>query len=303
MAHHLYKYGEFHIKGQSGSMNQLEGRFAFINHVEQNNLWGKKHKKQFKDFTSKEKEYQKFIFFKSFISNDKPVLVTEGETDIAYIKAALKKHYRAFPALVVKHDVNKFEFSLSFLRRTLRNEYFLSIVKDGADTIKNLYDLYAGKSGKPNLAEFFYKLSGSNPQQPVILMFDNELVNSKKPLRKFLSHIRMNDNDIEILKNDLNIHLLSNLYLFTNNLVKGFQECEIEDLFSDVTLSHEIDGKKFSRDSNADNTKFYSKSRFANFVSDNFEIIDFTGFLPYLTRINALVSSLNEQISNDQENC
>lgn len=32
-----------------------------------------------------------FLFFKYFYFNEKPLIITEGKTDILYIKAALKK--------------------------------------------------------------------------------------------------------------------------------------------------------------------------------------------------------------------
>ncbi|WP_181876391.1 hypothetical protein [Staphylococcus aureus] len=51
---------------------------------------------------SREKEYQKFLFYKYFWRNSKPLILTEGKTDILYIKAALKKYYKAYPELIEK---------------------------------------------------------------------------------------------------------------------------------------------------------------------------------------------------------
>jgi len=292
MAHHLYKNGEFSIHGQSGTINQLEGRFAFINHIDRCNAPASRFRKECKDFSSKEREYQKFIFYKYFYINNRPLLVTEGETDVAYIKAALKKHFVDFPALVAKNADDKYEFKIEFFHRTRRVEYYLGIVKDGADAIQQIYNFYTGEGSCPNLSSFFKKITKSKPNQPVILLFDNELENSNKPLKKFINRLNLKDG-AAAFKRDLSAHLQSNLFLTTNHLVKGLQECEIEDLFNDSTLAHQINGKTFSRNSKADNATHYGKSIFANYIADNFDTIDFTEFLPYLRRIQAIITGYN----------
>ena len=291
MAYTLYKTGEFHIDGKPGSIHQLEGRFAFIHQVEQSNYLEKKSRKQFNQLSSKEKDYQKFIFYKSFINLSNPVLVTEGETDILYIKSALKKHYRIFPNLITRAEDGKFEFHIKFYHRTLRTEYFFGVSKDGADTIQHIYDLYSGQNGHPNLAKYFKDLSSSTPNFPVILLFDNEMANSKKPLKKFLNHISMSTANAESFRDCKKASLTSNLFLSTNDLVKGLSECEIEDLFNEAALNHEIKGKTFSREAGADTAKHYGKSVFASYISENFESIDFDGFIPYLERINEIIDS------------
>lgn len=37
MAHHLYKHQEYYIDNEVGTINQLEGRFAFINQLDKYN--------------------------------------------------------------------------------------------------------------------------------------------------------------------------------------------------------------------------------------------------------------------------
>lgn len=112
MANNLYKTGEFYINGEKGSLNQLEGRFTFINQAE---CFGKKI--IFQQLNGREKEYQKFLFFKYFYANEKPLIVTEGKTDVIYLKAALKKMYRDYPELVTRDDKGGFHYNLSFLKK------------------------------------------------------------------------------------------------------------------------------------------------------------------------------------------
>ena len=68
----------------------------------------------------REKEYQKFLFFKYFYANEKPLIVTEGKTDVIYLKAALKKMYRDYPELVTRDDKGGFHYNLSFLKKSMR---------------------------------------------------------------------------------------------------------------------------------------------------------------------------------------
>lgn len=139
----------------------MEGRFSFINHIEQYNKnkdnkdskdnkdikdikddqdnkdsnKKKKKKKNNKkgnqnscDLSEKESEYRKFLFYRHFLYDDKPLIITEGKTDITYIKSALKNLYDNYPNLITKKDDNSFEFAFSFFRRTENIELFLMLV-------------------------------------------------------------------------------------------------------------------------------------------------------------------------------
>lgn len=82
------------------------------------------------------------------------MIVTEGKTDILYLKSALKKMYDSYPNLISKTK-NGFEFKVSFLKRSKRLEYFFNINQDGADTIKNVLNMYTGQKGFANYYKYF----------------------------------------------------------------------------------------------------------------------------------------------------
>lgn len=67
MAHALYKTGEFYIDGQKGTINQLEGRFSFINQIDKYN--NKKNDKNILkgNFNIREYDYKKFLVYKIFL--------------------------------------------------------------------------------------------------------------------------------------------------------------------------------------------------------------------------------------------
>lgn len=287
MANHLYRYGKYEVGEETGSILQLEGRFSFINQIDhyKNKLDKKKH--GLWTLNSREVQYQKFLFFKYFYANSKPLLVTEGKTDIIYLKSALKKFYKNYPNLIEEKN-GVFNFKISFLRRTKRLEYFLGIALDGADTMKNIYCFYTGKDNFPNLLEYFLKMSEVNYKNPVILIYDNEQV-TNRPLKAFLS-IPANK-EIMLNNNNLSTNIRNNLYILTNPILNGANECEIEDLFDKEVLSIERDGKKFSRDKKIDTNKFYGKSVFSEYILKEYSTINFENFIPMLDELNTIVAT------------
>ncbi|MDU1053820.1 retron Ec67 family RNA-directed DNA polymerase/endonuclease [Clostridium baratii] len=295
MAYTLYRKGNFTINGVSSeNINKLEGRFSFINQLDKyNNLLSEK-KRDFHNLNSREKEYQKFLFYKYFFSNEKPLLVTEGKTDIVYIKSALKNLYTKYPNLVSKKDDGTFEFKISFLNRTKKLHYFMNFGQDGANPMKNLYNFFDSNNSNPlypNYLNYFSTLSNKTPNFPVIFIFDNELKNKSKPLSNFINHIKLDKAKLSKFKKDYKINLVDNLYLLTNQLLPGKSECEIEDLFDEHTLNHKISGKTFNRTlKKLEGTNYYSKEIFSNYISQNYKTINFDNFEPFLNNLNEIVS-------------
>ena len=291
MANCLYTKGYFDIHGATGTINQLEGRFSFINQIDEYTSRLEEQRCPFKRLNSREKQYQKLLFFKHFYANESPLIVTEGKTDIIYLRAALKNLYQEYPTLVSKTDNEKFEFKISFLRKTSNLKNILGINQDGADTMVNIYNMYVGNGGFPNYSTWFKGKCILEAQSPVILVFDNELKTKNKPLKKFVSYIGFEQNKTDSLSKNLGAQVIDNLYLVTNPLVGRKDECEIEDLFPKEILSHKINGKSFSRDSNFDIDKFYGKANFSKYISENYSEIDFKNFIPLLNRIEEIVEN------------
>lgn len=292
MAHSLYKNGYFLIDDEVGTIEQLEGRFSFINQINLYNIDNKK--KDMWHLNSKEKQYQKFMIYKTFYANEKPLIITEGKTDVLYIKAALKKYYKYFPNLITKKDNGNFVFHVNFFKRKQKHSYYLNLVKDGADTIKNIYsNCYIKTKNNKNITTVhdFKKLRGERETNPVILIFDNEMVSNKdRPLKKFLNEIKVNASQKDKLKENLYINICDNLYLCTYQLNnKDACEIEIEDLFPADVLEHEINGRKFSKKDSTHDNGFYGKNEFSQYVYSNYESIDFSNFISLLSAINEII--------------
>lgn len=298
MANKLYKNGEFKINGEKATINQLEGRFAFINQIDRynNSIKINNNNAQLKmsNLNGKEKQYQMFLFYKYFWCNNKPCIITEGNTDITYIKSALKNLYEFYPNLVKKKSDSTFQFKITFLKRSKRLRYFLDFQLDGADTMNKLHNFYCNTNNNnyPNYPEKFKDL-GTIPSNPVIFILDNELI-TDKPLKKIINNIKLvkNESKFHAFNSKKHVNITSNLYLSTHHLVKGLGECEIEDLFDDNTLNTKLKDKTFERDSKKYNDKKnYGKVAFADYISKNYKNIDFTEFRPLLDNLNEIITT------------
>lgn len=295
MAHKLYRSGTFEIAGEEGTLNQLEGRFSFINQVVRynNNLSLESH--GFNKLNGKEKQYKQFLYYKYFFINPKPLIVTEGKTDILYIKAALKNLYKDYPKLVHKNERGQFEYKISFLKRTKRLEYFLNIKKDGADTMKNIYQYCSDKGDKihyPNYLKLFKELSRRMPNNVVILLFDNELKSKERPIYKFINDkaVKLEESQKNKLIEEEKVNLIDNLFLLVTPSVQNKKTSDIEDLFDEAVLDTEISGKKFSKNDKYDKDSNYGKDTFSKYVMKNYDKIDFHAFKRLLDNIESIIS-------------
>lgn len=303
MAHSLYTNGSYSVDGVEGNIRQLEGRFAFIDQIEKyNNICDSAGKHNAFTLNGREKQYQQFLFYRYFFDVHKPLIVTEGKTDVRYIKAALRSLYADYPDLVEKDAKGKFLYKVDFFKRSKRFKYLFDLALDGADSLTDLYDYFAskGKDKRTNYLAYFLRITQRTPQNPVIFVYDNEIANKNKPLCKFSNHANLNEAQKQSLGKNLFLRLTpcGNLFLLTNPLVEWRTESEIEHMFTQETRSIELGGKKLLLASNFDNTRYFGKDHFSNYVLANYSTIDFSGFRPLL---NALRTILQEYVKDETE--
>jgi len=250
MAHSLYTNGSYSVDGVEGNIRQLEGRFAFIDQIEKyNNICDSAGKHNAFTLNGREKQYQQFLFYRYFFDVHKPLIVTEGKTDVRYIKAALRSLYADYPDLVEKDAKGKFLYKVDFFKRSKRFKYLFNLALDGADSLTDLYDYFAskGKDKRTNYLAYFLRITQRTPQNPVIFVYDNEIANKNKPLCKFSNHANLNEAQKQSLGKNLFLRLTpcGNLFLLTNPLVEGRTESEIEHMFTQETRSIELAEKNY----------------------------------------------------------
>lgn len=324
MANHLYKTGKFYIDDKEGSLAQLEGRFSFIYQVVSHN---REHVKSgsFKNYqlanelSSREKDYCRFLFYKNFLANEKPVILTEGKTDSIYLKAALKALSGDYPKLIHRNENGSFSFDISFLRRRSLFTNLLKLPEDGADGMATFYnEFFIRKKRYSNQTLSCYEdlvaLRKKYPSNPVFLLFDHELKNPK-PLKKFLNNLGFKVEKNELLpKNNTKVDsfnesdylwLDGNFYLLTlpRPVSKEVpEEWEIEQLFTEETLNHKIKGRFFRLAHDKNDGPFYDKYSFAKYIVRNYEHIDFSGFMKLFETIELCLANYHERLNglNDQ---
>ena len=165
MAHTLYKTGEYRIQGAAGTMAQLEGRFAFINQLDRyENKHSLSKPRDFKTLNGRERQYQKFYSTGIFMPIPTPLIVTEGKTDILYLKAALMNLHRRYPNWSSGSRTERLLFKCAFCAGPSGCGTFFDLSLDGADAMKNLYELYTGKGAhwKTAYYPYFLALSGKS---------------------------------------------------------------------------------------------------------------------------------------------
>ena len=288
MANHLYKNGYYIIDGTIGKTSQLEGRLSFINQIEKYNNRFNGITKNCHNLNGKERETQKFLFFKYFFNHDKPLILTEGKTDVLYIKAALKNMFQQYPELVEKNDEGDYLYKISFLKRSKRLQFYFGLSEYGADTytpFKN-YLINEKSFGKQNIYDYFQKITERKPKNPVVFVFDNEMCSTKqKPVKKFLCKAM----NYEECKEGFHFRMNYNMFVASHSLKQPIKEGCIEDLFTQETRGHVINGKSLSLDDQYDAKKYYGKDEFSKYVYNNFKNIDFSGFVPLLNHINSCI--------------
>lgn len=293
MAHQLYTTGAFTIDGVPSSIKQLEGRFSFIDQIDLYNNRLDEAKHDAYHLNGRELQYRAFMFYKNFYAHEIPLIVTEGKTDVRYLKAALMKFYAQYPSLIEKDAMGKFVFKIKFFQRSKRWAYFFGMSLTGGDAMKVLYRYFTGKKGATDYFSYFQRITGREQLSPVVLLYDNETEN-KKPLKTFLSEdASITELQKQELKENLLLKLLpdSELFLLTNPLIAGTTECEIEDLFASDLLGLVLGGKTFSRKDKSNKDRHYGKEIFSEYVLAHYQSIDFQGFIPLLDKLNSIVES------------
>jgi len=291
MLHNLFTQGSFFINGDIGTLQQLEGRLTFIDQIDHFNNGKDKKSSKNQSRSSREKSFGSFLFYRYFYNTEKPVILTEGKTDILYIKAALKNLYADYPNLVERDEHGNFHFKIDFLSRTKRWKFFFDAAADGGDALRDLLKCFTHDRSDFAYYKYLKKYPLLNVR-PIIILLDNEQ-HSDKPLKKFISSSK--DLKVRITqkldKGDTlcEISITPPIYLVVPELPAGFCECEIEDLFSRETLSTIIDGREFRRDGPFENHLYYTKFEFAKYIYAHYSDIDFSHFRPILDNLSRIV--------------
>lgn len=267
-------------------------------------------------FDTKEKEYKKFLFYKYFFGNIRPMIITEGKTDPRYIKAALKNLYNVYPTLISKND-NKYNFHIDFMKHSNTIEYLFN-VPEGGGGFNYWYNYFSEKQPSnffkkssplnkvnkniynelyPNYIKYFGRLTNRLPKNPTIFLFDNEP--SSSPLYNFAnyaSELEIPSNTLEnVRRNNFNrVSKMNSLYVMATPVFESRESSDIEDLLLLSDNNREIVKDFLDQISEVDNNLYSVKKHkelFSKYVLKNYSHFDFKNFIPLL---DGIVSNIED---------
>lgn len=289
MCSSLFQTGQYYIKGvadadgsespvRTAKLAPLEGRLAHIYYVKTRRDLSEDDKKraEFKAPKAPLELYRRFLFYKYVVASDVPILVTEGKTDITYLRTAIKALQEDFPTLVhTKGD--KLELSVRFLNSSTVNQKVL-----------NLGNGFPGMVAFINNYKRWLKRYRFLPlTHPVIFVVDNDK-GGENVLKAAAS---VSKQDIKPTSTDAFFHIQHNLYLVKTppDTDGGFMA--IEGCFPEMILKQEIDGKQLDLKKKHADEKNFGKQVFAQqIVRPGVNKIDFSGFSPILDGISKAIS-------------
>ena len=256
-----------------------------------------------KYLSTKEKEYQKFLFYLNFFGNTYPTLVCEGKTDPLYIKAALKNLYKDYPELVT-YDNQKFTFKINFFNRTSdTNKLLFGVPEGGGSSLTFLYNYFSDIKPKnntqediyTNYLEYFEKLTLHSATSPTIFLFDNE--GSGQPLSNFICHVKregkIQNNDLDDRRKEMYCQKVKkNLFVISTPKAAHDTKSDIESLLINKPI---INGRTFSSQESYKREFEYGKNELANYVLKNYKTINFEKFKPLLNTIREINISYKKE--------
>jgi len=256
MAHSLFSTGEYHIPGTPTPMTSLaplEGRLAHVYYVKSRRDRNERINKLENYQTPKAIRalYRRYLFYKYCIAPSHPILVTEGKTDITYIRCALRALHPTFGNLAQTVE-GKFVPTIGFVRPSYINNSVLGL-GSSASQLTELISSY-----QKRLKDYRHKPLAA----PVIIVADNDdgVNNILKAANVLVSP------KLKKATPPLMAHLTENLYLVRTPQVGKKVETCMEDLFPAALRSTIIDGKPFDPKKDHGDASAYGKAIFAERV-------------------------------------
>ncbi|NBD00711.1 RNA-directed DNA polymerase [Atlantibacter hermannii] len=292
MAHSLFTKGEYTLtdkktrEQRAGNINELGGMLSFIDYVDKHN--NKLPHTIKTSLNKRENVYSDFLYYSAFWANPKPTILTEGKTDITYLRVALDSLSANYPNLIGNKKMgNKTvrDYGVKFFKNTTKSKYFLNL--DGGAS--HLKDFIVGYEKKTNA------FKAIADQKPVIIVLDNDSGSGgsngifQTLIGKAFPNITLSKDE---LRNQKWTWVTKNLYLIFTPL-NGLNDSSMEDLFHSSVLQTKLGGKVFNRTNAKCKDNEYGKEFFATgVVLKQRKTINFSNF-------NYIFESISEIIDHN----
>lgn len=285
MTYTLLRDGKYYIKSsvvnslgviewvsKEGTSDQLNGILGYVNQIDRQSAALVSKSSQQQNLDKKEEWYRRFLFFRDFHTNNKPVILCEGKTDNIYIKAALKRLSAYYPSLVETLPDGTTKLRIRIYNYNENNTGRIMRLTGGSDPLKQFIASYSKECGN-------FQAAGGNC--PVLVLIDND--DGAKQIYSVVREITKSHPDGTALY----YPLVRNLYLVPTP-GKGSM---IEHFFEKKLLGTKLDGKHFDPSDKADIKVAYGKKIFAeHVVFKDQATINFDGFKSIFDRFEAVIA-------------
>lgn len=307
--HSLFKTGSFTdlVNGRpiEGNVNRLYGRLNHIDQIDHYNRLrqppaldkryqryqpgkngnGKKDMQHY--YTGREKTFSKFLFYQYFCANQRPTILTEGETDPIHLKSAIYMLAKSYQDLATKKtSEKKYELHLQFINYTKRTKFLLEL-DGGSDYLASFVKQYK---------ERYKRYKAPRQNNPVIVILDNDtgadgvlgVLNKDGFKNKKIYPNECDKRDADF------IHACHNLYVVLIPRKNDKDMPDIESLFNDQYRLRTYKGKCFNTITARNEDTDLSKAAFAtHIVKTHKQNIDFSSFKPLLDRLVKVIKHHN----------
>ena len=224
--------------------------------------------------------YRQFLIYRHCVATANPMLVTEGKTDIVYLRCAMRALSASFPRLAPGPAPQRV-WPMGFVPPSYVSQAVLGL-GNGYGGMLTFVSKYSEALKRYSHTPFLH---------PVIFVVDND-TGGKKLFGK-ASTPGGGKVDFDTLpiwhRMDHNLYLLRTPPRLGNTGSKTAMT-DMEDLFDAATLATRLDGKAFDRTKKPGDATTYGKAMFADrVVKPGVAQIDFTSFVPMLEAINEII--------------
>lgn len=254
----------------------LQGRMSFIYHLDSRTDKRKDSAKFFHP-SAIARTYADLQFLKYFTRSDIPIVLTEGLSDILYIRAALR-NLGPIPGLSSLAKNQKLELLFDFYRFPEHPSRLLGLSGGSGNLslfIERLYD-------------FQRRLSTNVARRPLIILLDND-----EGLKGIDGTVKNKFGvDITISRDEAFYKLSPKTFVIkTPHLPTGNAKSCVEDFLDSRALAVKLNGKSFTPKNNYDPNDFFGKVVLSKYVYDNCASLSFANFKPILDRLNAAITA------------
>ncbi|WP_298622162.1 retron Ec67 family RNA-directed DNA polymerase/endonuclease [uncultured Legionella sp.] len=295
MCHALFCTGNFFLLGDEckpGTLQQLNGILGHIYFIKQKNHCNKEpcHKPSGEQHNIINL-YSQFLYFRYFIALEKPLIICEGKTDVAYLKIAIKQLKKQGKYLL-PHQLDFFNF-------TERISEVMHI-NAGTSQLKKFIENY-----KKNIA-----FTKQIPRSPVIVLLDNDKA-AGDVVQCLANKFKKTNVDYD-RKNNFIYSVIENLYVVLLPIRNPQEDLIIEGFFEKSVLETKLGEKIFSPENGNgfDSQRHYGKHVLVEkVIRPKQDTIDFSRFsdifdtlVKAIEQYETVPNKINDQVINTVQN-